>query len=74
MSQRLEHCSCITSQDRVEQPKWGMSVSDDIDFYHPLPSSEKICLDYDKKGEAVIPLPKELCFRDIRPLSVIDNA
>lgn len=42
-----------------------------------LPSS-LLCLqryaEIDKKSNAVIPPPKELCFRDIRPLSVIDNA
>lgn len=50
------------------------NVSDSIDFYHAVPLSEEICSDYDKKSNAVILLPKELCFRDIRPLSVIDNA
>ena len=28
----------------------------------------------DRKSDAVIPPPKELCFRDVGPLSVIDNA
>lgn len=41
-------------------------------------SSSLLCLqryaEIDKKSNAVIPPPKELCFRDIGPLSVIDNA
>lgn len=57
MSQRFEQCFCISSSGTLDQLQWEMFAFDNIDF--PILSllSEKICLDYDKKNKAVIPLP-----------------